>query len=249
MTELRSKKEIQKMIDAGKIVSSCHQELRNIVKVGVLPAQINEFVQKYIEKYGATAEQIGYMGYPYATCVSVNDVVCHGFPIGPELKDGDIAKVDFVVNLDGWLADSAWAYGVGKLSKEAEKLMQVTKECLYLGIEKSIEGNRLGDVSNAIQVYAEKNKFSVVKDYTGHGIGQKMHDGFAVPHFGKAKRGPRLYNSMVFTIEPMINTGSWECKTDNDGWTARTLDGSLSCQYEHTIALTKEGPIIITEQD
>ncbi|HPJ22759.1 MAG TPA: type I methionyl aminopeptidase, partial [Clostridia bacterium] len=164
------------------------------------------------------------------------------------IADGDILKVDFVVNLDGWLADSAWCYAIGNISDEAEKLMRITRECLYLGIEQAVDGNRIGDVSHAIQQHAESNGMSVVREYTGHGIGRTMHDGLIVPHFGREGRGPRIREGMVFTIEPMINIGAPGLTVDSDGWTARTADGSLSAQYEHTIAITANGPEIITAQ-
>ncbi|MNY18197.1 Methionine aminopeptidase 1 [compost metagenome] len=153
-----------------------------------------------------------------------------------------------VVRIDGWLADSAWSYAVGNISPAAEKLLQVTKESLYKGIEQAVVGNRIGDVSHAIQVYAESQGFSVVRDFIGHGIGSEMHEEPQVPHYGPAGKGPRIKEGMVFTIEPMLNVGKYHSKVDQDGWTARTYDGSLSAQYEHTIAITSNGPIILTEQ-
>jgi len=154
-----------------------------------------------------------------------------------------------VVNLDGWLADSAWSYPVGRVSEEAANLLKVTKECLYLGIRQAVVGNRIGDISHAIQKHAEGLGYSVVRDFCGHAIGQAMHEDPQVPHYGPAGKGPRLKEGMVITIEPMINTGAYHAKVDPDGWTARTVDGSLSAQYEHTIAITADGPLILTEQD
>jgi methionyl aminopeptidase len=152
-----------------------------------------------------------------------------------------------VVNLNGWLADSAWSYKVGNVSKESERLLTITKECLFKGIEKAVVGNRLGDISHAIQSYAESLGYGVVRDYTGHGIGQVIHEEPHVPHFGAANRGPRLKEGLVITIEPMINIGSYQTNIDADGWTVRTLDGSLSAQYEHTVAIINDGPFILTE--
>ncbi|HBM76398.1 MAG TPA: type I methionyl aminopeptidase [Clostridiaceae bacterium] len=249
MIDIKSKEEIGYMAAAGRILASCHKEIRKMIKPGISSMEIDAFVENYLNEHGAKAEQKGYMGFPYATCASVNDEVCHGFPTKKPLKEGDIVTIDMVVNLNGWLADSAWSYAVGKISKEAEDLMKVTKECLYLGIKKAVAGNRLGDVGHAIQSYAEERGYSVVRDYTGHGIGRIMHDDLVVPHYGRAGRGIRIREGMVFTIEPMINIGTYRVKVDDNDWTARTADGSLSAQYEHTIAITSNGPIILTDQD
>lgn len=236
------------MAEAGKILSACHEELRKIIRPGISTLQIDKFADDFIQSHGAKAEQKGFEGYPFATCASVNDEICHGFPTHTHLRNGDIVTIDMVVNLNGWLADSAWSYPVGEISNEAEQLLKVTKECLYIGIEKAVIGNRLGDVSHAIQVHAESHGYSVVRDFTGHGIGQSMHEAPEVLHFGSPNRGIKLCEGMVFTIEPMINAGSFNLTIDDNGWTARTADGSLSAQYEHTLAITKDGPLILTEQ-
>ena len=249
MIIIKTQEQIEHMAEAGKILAACHRELRKIIRPGISTMKINEFADDFITSHGAKAEQKGYEGYPFATCASVNDEICHGFPSKYRLKEGDIVTIDMVVNLNGWLADSAWSYAVGEISEEADKLLKVTKECLYIGIEKSIIGNRLGDVSNAVQTNAESKGFSVVRDFTGHGIGQEMHEDPEVCHFGRPGRGLKLSEGMVFTIEPMINTGSYHLTIDDNGWTARTADRKLSAQYEHTIAITKNGPIILTEQD
>ncbi|MFO7637632.1 MAG: type I methionyl aminopeptidase [Clostridia bacterium] len=250
MTSIWTRNQIHKIKEAGKIVGACHTELKSMIREGLTTLEIDGFVHRYILRHKARPAQIGYMGYPYATCTSVNDVICHGFPSGYVLKDGDIVKVDFVVELDGWLADSAWCYAVGNIPPRAEKLMRVTKECLHLGIGMALDGNRIGDISQAVQRHAEKNGMSVVEEFTGHGIGRLMHDGLVVPHYGKAGKGPRISDGMVFTVEPMINLGKKECYVDEtDGWSARTLDKSLSAQYEHTLAVTPDGPEILTMQD
>lgn len=249
MVDIKSKEEIGYMAKAGRILASCHKEIRKMIKPGITTLEIDAFVEKYLNERGAKAEQKGYMGFPYATCASVNDEVCHGFPTDRPLKEGDIVAIDMVVNLNGWLADSAWSYAVGKISKEAEDLMKVTKECLYLGIEQAFAGNRIGDIGYAIQSYAEERGYSVVRDFTGHGIGRVMHDDVVVYHYGRPGRGLRLREGMVITIEPMINIGSYKVKIDDNEWTARTVDGSLSAQYEHTIAITENGPVILTDQD
>lgn len=249
MPNILTKSQIEKMKDAGKIVSLCHHSLRDYITPGITTNAINQFVEKIMIKHHSTPEQKGYMDYPYATCTSVNDEICHAFPSDYVVKDGDLLKVDFVVNLNGWLADSAWCYGVGNLSPKAQLLMDTTKECLCLGISKAKVGNRIGDIGAIIQKHAESKGFSVVREYTGHGISRVIHDGLIVPHVGKEGRGQRIKEGMVFTIEPMINEGHYLSKLADDGWTARTKDGSLSAQYEHTIAITKQGNIIITRQD
>ncbi|WP_352420689.1 type I methionyl aminopeptidase [Proteiniborus sp.] len=249
MIIIKTPEQIEKMAEAGRILTACHRELRKIIRPGISTMEINHFVDEFIQSHGAKAEQKGYKGYPFATCASVNDEICHGFPTQIPLHEGDIVTIDMVVNLNGWLADSAWSYPIGQISEQAKKLLKVTKECLYIGIEKAVIGNRLGDISHAIQVNAESNGFSVVREFTGHGIGNEMHEDPQVLHYGLPNRGARLCEGMVFTIEPMINLGSYNLTIDENGWTARTADGCLSAQYEHTIAITKNGPLILTEQD
>lgn len=248
MIIVKTNDEIMKMKKAGEILASLHKEIKKIIKPGITTLEIDKFVEEYLEGRGAFPEQKGYHGYPFATCASVNDEICHGFPRDKQLKDGDIVSIDMVVRYDGWLADSAWSYAVGEISYEARKLMDVTKESLYLGIEKAMPGNRLGDIGHAIQQHVENNGFSVVKDFVGHGIGKDMHEDPQVPHYGKPGRGARLVEGMVITIEPMVNSGKWNMKLDENKWTARTTDGSLSVQYEHTIAITEDGPVILTDQ-
>lgn len=248
MIIIKTKEEIGLMHEAGKLLADCHKEIRNMIKPGLTTAEIDRFVERFLSKHGATPEQKGYRGYEYATCASVNDVICHGFPSDRPLATGDIVTIDMVVNRNGWLADSAWSYAVGTISDKAQQLLEVTRKSLYLGIEQAIVGNRIGDISNAIQTYAESQGFGVVRQFIGHGIGQTIHESPEVPHYGPAGKGLRLKEGMVITIEPMLNTGAWEAKLDDDGWTARTIDGGLSAQYEHTIAITKDGPIILTEQ-
>ncbi|NLY66574.1 MAG: type I methionyl aminopeptidase [Tissierellia bacterium] len=249
MIFIKNEEEIEKMKKAGRLLAQVHKEIRKMIKPGISTYEIDQFVEEYIIKNGGYPEQKGYRGYQYATCASINDEICHGFPRKEPLKDGDIVTIDMVVNIDGWLADSAWTYAVGNISDEAKRLLEVTKKALYIGIEKAVVGNRIGDISHAIQTYVEGEGFSVVRDFVGHGIGRNMHEDPQVPHFGMPGRGPRLMEGMVITIEPMINTGRYECTIDDNGWTARTIDGGLSAQFEHTIAITKDGPIIITDQE
>lgn len=249
MITIKTNEEIAKMHKAGQLLAQCHKHIATMIKPGITSWEIDQFVEHYLAKHGAIPEQKGYRGYPYATCASVNDVICHGFPNKEPLVEGDIITIDMVVNLDGWLADSAWSYQVGHVSDVAAQLLEVTKESLYKGIAQAQVGNRIGDISHAIQTYAESHGFSVVRDFIGHAIGQVIHEEPAVPHYGPAGRGPRLKEGMVITIEPMLNVGKYYSKMDDDGWTARTLDGSLSAQYEHTIAITADGPLILTEQE
>lgn len=248
MITIKTKDEIALMAEAGKLLASCHREIAKRLRPGVTTWDIDRFVETYLQKHGATPEQKGYRGYPYATCASVNDVICHGFPNKRPLKNGDIVKIDMVVNLNGWLADSAWTHPVGNISAKTARLLKVTKSSLYRGIEKAVIGNRIGDISHSIQSFAESHGFSVVRQFIGHGIGRRIHEQPDVPHFGSPGRGPRLKEGMVITIEPMLNTGSYHAKVDEDGWTARTVDGGWSAQYEHTVAITKDGPLILTEQ-
>lgn len=249
MITLKSAREIDEMEKSGQLLASVHEALRDFIKPGVTSWDIEVFVRNMIEENGGIAAQIGYEGYEYATCCSINDEICHGFPRKTPLKDGDLIKVDMCIDLKGAMSDSCWAYVVGKSTPEIDNLMEVTKKALYLGIEQAKVGNRIGDIGHAIQTYVEGEKLSVVRDFIGHGIGPTIHEAPSVPHYGQAGKGLRLKEGMVITIEPMVNTGTWQMKMDNNGWTARTKDGGLSCQYEHTIAITADGPKILTLQD
>lgn len=248
MIIIKTEKEIEKMQTAADLLIQVHRALREEVKPGLSTLDLDRFVEKFITDRGGYPEQKGYQGFPFSICASVNDEICHGFPNERKLKDGDLLTIDMVVNVDGYLADSAWSYAVGNLSDEGKKLMTVTKECLYKAIDIVKPGTRLGDIGHIIQTHAEANGFSVVRDFVGHGIGKEMHEDPQVLHYGKPNRGMRLEEGMVFTIEPMINAGDWPIAMDKNGWTARTRDGSLSCQYEHTLAVTKDGVIVLTEQ-
>lgn len=249
MITRKSRREIDEMKKSGELLASIHEQLRDFIKPGITGYDIDQFVEKIITDNGGIPAQIGYQGYEYATCVSVNDEICHGFPTEKPLKDGDLIKVDMVIDLDGAYSDSAWAYVVGEATEEVQDLMDVTREALYKGIEAAKVGNRIGDIGAAIQNYVEPKGYSVVREFVGHGIGPTMHEEPSVPHYGTAGKGKRLKEGMTLTIEPMINTGTWKSKMDDNGWTARTEDGGLSCQYEHTIAITKDGPEILTKQE
>lgn len=248
MIVLKSQREIEAMKKAGEILAACHKEIAKLIKPGVTTWEIEMFVDEFLKKNGAKPEQKGYKGYEYATCASINDEVCHGFPRKEPLKEGDIVTVDMVVNYNGALADSAWSYPVGKVTEETNHLLTVTKEALYKGIEQAVVGNRIGDIGHAIQTYVEGEGLSVVREFIGHGIGAVIHEKPDVPHYGLPGKGARIKEGMVFTIEPMVNIGRYQTKMDDNGWTARTIDGKYSAQYEHTLAITKDGPVILTEQ-
>lgn len=249
MITRKSKREIEMMQKSGDLLVACHKEIAKMIKPGITTNEIDAFVERFLADHGATPEQKGFNGYPFAVCASVNDEICHGFPNDEKLVDGDLVTVDIVVNLNGGLADSAWTYAVGELDQVGKRLLEVTKNSLYKGIEQAQVGSRIGDIGHAIQTYAEGEGFSVVRDFTGHGIGPTIHEEPHIPHFGLPNKGLRLKEGMVITIEPMINEGDWQSKMDSNDWTARTVDGGRSAQYEHTVVITKDGPLITTEQD
>ncbi|QJC51286.1 type I methionyl aminopeptidase [Paenibacillus albicereus] len=245
---IRTPEEIEQMRRAGRIVAECHRRIASMIRPGVTTMEIERMVDGYIRSQDAIPYTVGYNGYKYATCASVNDVIAHGFPSDAPLADGDLATIDIVAQADGWIADSAWTYAVGTLPESSRKLMQVTKECLDIGISLAQPGNRIGDVMHALQKHAEQNGFSVVRDLLGHGVGRELHEEPNFSHAGKPGKGFRLKEGMVLTIEPMINEGKLEMFIETDGWTCKTMDGKRSAQFEHTIAIVEGGPIILTEQ-
>lgn len=243
---IKTRKQMLNMRRAGRILAACHRQLSRRIRPGVSTLELNHFVEDYLGRFRALPEQKGYRGFPYAICASVNDEICHGFPDEKPLKEGDIVTIDIVVNKNGWLADSAWSYAVGHISPEAENLLRLTREALFVGIRQAVPGNRIGDIGNHIQTFAERHGLSVVREFCGHGIGRYMHEPPLIPHYGSAGEGAELKEGMVITIEPMLNMGKSSVKMDRNGWTARTRDGSLSAQYEHTVAITRDGPRILT---
>lgn len=249
MITLKSAREIGQMKESGAILAGIHKQLRTVIKSGITTNEINQFVHRKIEEAGAVAAQIGFEGYEYATCISVNEEICHGFPSNYRLESGDVVKVDFCVDLHGAISDSCWTYAVGEITPEHQELMAVTLEALKLGIEQAQVGNRVGDIGHAIQSYAEAKGYGVVRDFIAHGIGPTIHEEPFFPHYGIAGKGLRLKEGMTITIEPMITTGTWRMQMDPNGWTARTIDGGFCAQYEHSIAITKDGPVIMTEQE
>lgn len=248
MITLKSKREIEEMTASGQILAGIHEQLREIVKPGITTNEINKFVHEKIVEAGAIPAQIGFEGYKYATCISVNDEICHGFPSERVLKSGDVVCVDFCVDLNGAISDSCWTYAVGDISSEHQQLMTDTLEALNLGIAQAQVGNRVGDIGHAIQTFAEAKGYAVVRDFIAHGIGPTIHEEPFFAHYGLPGKGIRLKEGMTITIEPMIAMGTWQMSMDNNGWTARTLDGKYCAQYEHSIAITKDGPVIMTQQ-
>ncbi|WP_410770910.1 type I methionyl aminopeptidase [Fontibacillus sp. BL9] len=244
---LKSKEEIARIREAGSILAECHREIAKQIAPGVTTAEIDAFVESFLAGKGATAEQKGYRGFPYATCASINEVVCHGFPGERKLQQGDIVTIDMVVNKKGWLADSAWSYRVGEVSLEADRLLKITEKALYAGIAQALPGNRVGDIGYAVQRVAQEAGIGIVKPLIGHGIGQRMHEPPDVPNFGRPHTGAKLQPGMVITIEPIFTLGDTGAVLwDNDGWTIRSADGSLGAHYEHTLAILEEGPVILT---
>ncbi|WP_078577301.1 type I methionyl aminopeptidase [Salipaludibacillus agaradhaerens] len=248
MIQRKSAREIEMMKEAGKLVASIHRKLATLIEPGITTLELDAYVEKTLTQFEAKPAQKGYQGYKFATCASINDEICHGFPRKTPLKEGDVVTMDFVVDLNGGLADSAWTYTVGEVTEEIKQLNSVTEAALYKGIEAAVAGNRVGDIGAAIQAYVEPFGYGIVRDFAGHGIGPTIHEEPNIPHFGLSGKGKRLKEGMVITIEPMINAGGWQSKMDDNGWTARTRDGSLSSQYEHTLVITDGKPIITTDQ-
>lgn len=244
----KSKSEIESIRVSGKVIAKCLKLIKESVEPGVTTTgDIDKLVEKLVKENKAKASFKNYRGYPSSVCVSVNDVVVHGIPDGRILLEGDLVGIDLGVMLNGWHADAAFTFAVGNKTTElSEKLMKVTREALYKGIEKAVPGKRLGDIGNAIQMHVEANGFSVVRSLVGHGIGRKLHEDPNVPNYGRAGTGVRLEEGMILAIEPMVNAGHYEVRTLDDNWTVVTEDKSLSAHYEHTVAITKDGPDILT---
>ena len=244
---LLSSREIDKMRRAGRLAAQLLDHLTPMIKPGVSTLEINDEAEKWTQAHGAKSAPLGYQGFPKSICTSINEVICHGIPNQSQiLQEGDIINVDVTPILDGYHGDTSRTFCVGTPSPLAKKLVEVTEECLYKGIAEVKPGARVGDIGAVIQEYAEANNFSVVRDFVGHGISHIFHTAPQIPHYGKRGKGKRLRPGMVFTIEPMINEGTYQAKVLEDGWTAITTDGKLSAQFEHTIAVTKEGVEILT---
>jgi methionyl aminopeptidase len=248
---LKSDQEIDTMKKSGRLAAELLDMIEAHVKPGVTTLELNDICHEYTVSRGAISAPLNYKGYPKSICTSVNDVVCHGIPSSKtRLKDGDIINIDVTPIVDGYHGDASRTYLVGNCSEKTKKLVRVTKECLDHAIAVVRPGARVGDIGAAIQRHAHANGFSVVRDFVGHGIGKNFHEDPQIFHYGESGRGVRLEPGMVFTIEPMINEGDWRTKVKKDGWTAVTLDGSLSAQFEHTLAIRSDGRVeILTVRD
>jgi methionyl aminopeptidase len=244
----KSPAEIEKLRRSGRLVREVLEEVRDRVRPGVSTLELEKYVEKRLAQLGVKPAFKGYRGYPCCLCASVNEQVIHGIPSERRVKEGDIVSLDLGVILDGYYGDSALTAPVGRISEATQKLLRVTEESLELAIEKVRLGNRLGDVSVAVQNHVEKNGFSVVREFVGHGIGCELHEEPQIPNFGRAGHGPALKEGMVLAIEPMVNAGSEAVTVLEDQWTAVTLDGGYSAHYEHMVAVTRNGPDILTRR-
>ncbi len=242
MIVLKTPEEVDLIARASHVVAKSHRILLQKVRPGITTLELDQVAEKCIQEYGAIPAFKGYRGYPKTLCASVNEEVVHGIPAARALKDGDIIGLDLGAIVDGFYGDGAVTVSVGQVSAEVEKLLMVTKESLKRGIEKAIVGNRLSDISHAVQSYVEAHGFSIVRDFVGHGIGRQLHEEPQVPNYGRPGQGPRLKPGMVLAIEPMVNMGGAAVRVLDDGWTAITTDGSLSAHFEHTISIQPDGP-------
>ncbi len=248
MIIIKSQNEINRISESCRIVAEVLEGLKSFVTEGISTAEIEGFVESQILKRNALPAFKGYRGYPSSVCLSVNDQVVHGIPSTHlKLKSGDIVSIDLGVLLKGFYGDAAITLGIGEVSQDARKLLRVTEDALYIGISKALPGNRVSDISSAIQQHVEGCSFSVVRAFVGHGIGRFLHEDPQVPNFGRPGVGVRLREGMTIAIEPMVNAGGHDVMILDDGWTAVTSDGSLSAHFEHTIAVTKNGPVILTK--
>lgn len=248
MISIKNAAQIEKMRQAGQLLHHVMMKLREVIHEGETTAAIDAYAEELIRRHGAVPSFLNYQGYPASICASVDDEVVHGIPNDRKvLKNGSILSIDCGLILDGWQADSAFTVGIGPISPEKQKLIEVTEQCFFEGVRQAVAGNRIGDIGCAVQTFAESRGYGVVRDLTGHGIGRAMHEDPSVPNFGVKGQGVRLRAGMTLAVEPMITLGTWRIKTLDDGWTIKTLDGSACAHYEHTIAVSEEGlPEILT---
>lgn len=247
MIVLKSQQDISKMREAGRIVAEVLQLMRDTVRAGITTAELDLIAHAHIEKRGGRSAFKGYRGYPSQICTMLNSELVHGIPGDRVLEDGDVLSLDVGVILHGFVGDAGTTIAIGEIGEEARSLMKVTEDSLYVGIAQAREGNRVGDISAAVQQHVESRGYSVIREYTGHGVGRNMHEEPQVPNFGRAGRGLKLKAGMTIAIEPMVAQGHWRTNVLKDGWTVVTADGSLSVYYEHTVAITDNGPQILTE--
>lgn len=250
MIVLKTSRELAAMRVAGRISANALKLAGQAVEPGVSTWEIDRVARRYIESEGATPSFLGYGGFPASACISVNNVVIHGIPSKDViLKQGDIVSIDIGAFYEGFTGDNAYTFACGDVSPEAQRLMDTTQESLYEGIKAAKAGNRVGDIGHAVQTYVEARGYSVVRDFVGHGVGAKLHEDPSVPNFGAPGRGVRLLPGMTIAIEPMVNAGVHTVKTLSDGWTTVTTDGKLAAHFEHSIAVTADGPVILTLPD
>jgi len=248
MIVLKTSRELELMREACKISAEALQVAGEAVKPGISTWEIDKIAHDFIIKQGAEPNFLGLYGFPGTACISINDEVIHGIPSKSRiLKDGDIVSIDLGAKVNGYNGDNAATFAVGTISAEAQRLLDTTKESLYEGIKAAVAGGRIGDIGSAVQTYCEERGYGVVREYEGHGVGTKLHEDPGVPNFGTAGRGIRLLPGMTIAIEPMINQGTYKIKQLNDGWTVKTADGLLSAHFEHTVAITDNGPVILTK--
>ncbi len=243
---VKSRDEIAIMRQAGRVVAETLQILVERLRPGLVEKELDDIVRKEFSNRGVTPTFLGYHGYPATVCVSINDEIVHGIPGDREIMDGDVVSIDLGCTYKGFVADSAVTAGVGNLSPEAQRLIDVTRESLERGIAAARGGARVGAIGNAVQMFVESQGFSIVREYVGHGVGREMHEDPQVPNYGSAETGPVLRPGMVIAIEPMVNAGDWRTKRDSDNWTVRTADGSLSAHFEHTLAITDGEAEVLT---
>ncbi|MEO0293429.1 MAG: type I methionyl aminopeptidase [candidate division WOR-3 bacterium] len=247
MIILKSKKEIEGIKDASKILAETFEFINEIIQEGMETKALDREIEEFIKKKKALPAFKGYRGYPASSCISINEVVIHGIPCERCIKEGDLVSVDVGVKYKEFYSDAAFTFGIGKIDKKAEKLIEIGKMALYKAIEEIKEENRVGDISWAIQETAEKAGFNVVRDFVGHGVGVELHEDPPIPNFGEKGIGPKLKKGMTIAVEPMINAGTSKVRILEDGWTVVTEDGSPSVHFEHTILVTEKGPLILTE--
>ena len=246
MISIKSKREIELMRHAGYLVSLTHKYLKPYIKEGITTKELDKLAYDFITSHDGVPSCLGYEGFPSTLCTSVNDEVVHGIPSNYKLKNGDIITIDMVIGYKGYQGDAAWTYKVGSIDEDKEYLMEHTEKALYEGLKMVKPGNRIGDISHAVEMYANKHNLGVVKELCGHGIGTDMHEDPDVPNYGDAGVGPRLKEGMVICIEPMLNYGDPDVYLMEDEWTVKTLDGSPAAHYEHTVLVTKDGYDILT---
>lgn len=246
---LKTEEQIEQIRESAKVLSNLLVEVAMVIKPGITTLSLDKLAYEFIHDHGGTPAFLNYQGFPYSLCISVNDQVVHGFPSEYVIKDGDLVSVDGGVNLNGFISDSAYTFGVGEISKEAQLLLDVTKASLQKGLEQAVAGKRVGDISSAIQEYIRPYNFGIVRELVGHGVGLHLHEKPEVPNYGKRGSGPKLEPGLVICIEPMINAGKAGVKFWDDGWTVSTIDGKLSAHFEQMVAIRKGSPDVLLNFD